>query len=95
MFGLVVYNCKIDPNYFYDEMTFEELDLVLEKYNEDYKNSWNQTRFISFWCGNVDYKKCKQPKDLITFSWEQPEEEIEIEDIEVTQQKLLDIINLI
>jgi hypothetical protein len=66
----------IDPLYFWDEMSPDELKAIIkarsEKDTQDYKVSWEQARAISFYSivamqGTKDYKK---PEDLFKFSWE-------------------------
>lgn len=97
MFGLVVYNCGIDPCYFYDEMTIAEVQAVVDNYNLNYQNQWNQTRWLGYInCLNAG-NKLKSPQELITFNWEveADSKEVEAEDIEITKIKLLELLNSI
>ena len=90
IFGLVVYNCKIEPNYFWDKMTWDEVEVVLDNYNKDIENTWIQTRFITYFCGNLDYKKVNQSK----FIWNVEEEvELTIEDSNIVKQQMLELLN--
>lgn len=94
MFGIVVYNCRIEPNYFWDEMTFDEVNVLIDQYNKDYQNRWEMTRwngYINVLCAG---NNLKQPTDLIRFSWEINEDNVEvIEDIETVKERLIGLMN--
>lgn len=93
---MVVYNCKIEPNYFWDEMSIKEVEVLLNNYNIDYQNEWNQTRFICYINSLLQGNKLKSPEDLIKFSWEKTlEDDLNViaEDPEVVKQRMLEMIN--
>ena len=79
-FGIIVYNCKIDPEYFWYKMTFKELDVLLENYYNDFKNTWNQTRLICYFGGGVDISKTK-PNKLLSFIWDEEVDEVDDQEI--------------
>lgn len=88
----MVYNCRIDPNYFWYEMTFGEVDSLINQMNKEYQLKWEQTRWLGYINANIGGAKLNKPSDLMRFSWE--EQEIVItEDVEVTKQRLLDLMN--
>jgi len=62
----------IDPEYFWNRMSKDELTAICKAKNEAGKTSWEQTRLICFW--NVvsmnGFKVYKKPEDLFKFSWE-------------------------
>jgi hypothetical protein len=68
---LVVYDCHIDPNYFLDEMTAEQVLAVTERNYKEYQNGWEQTRWLAYINAASQGAKVKKPQDLIKFSWEE------------------------
>ena len=71
-------------------MTWDEVEVVLDNYNKDIENTWIQTRFITYFCGNLDYKKVNQSK----FIWNVEEEvELTIEDSNIVKQQMLELLN--
>jgi len=66
----MVYDCGIAPAYFLDEMTITEVEAVMERFNADYRNEWEQVRFGAFVNARVQGAKVKKPSELITFAWE-------------------------
>lgn len=93
---MVVYNCKIEPNYFWDEMSIKEVEVLLKNYNIDYQNGWEQTRFICYINALLQGNKFKKPEDLIKFVWEKTDEDelnIISEDPDVVKQRMLDMMN--
>ena len=47
-----------------------EISAVLEQYNQDYRNEWEQTRYICFVTACSMGAKMKKPQDLMQFAWE-------------------------
>jgi hypothetical protein len=85
----------VSPNYFLDEMSFFEADMLLMQYYKQYKNTWEQTRLIAYYCA-APFTKIKL-KDVIPFSWdsEDKHEEIPPEELEQRKQYLIDLANRI
>jgi hypothetical protein len=83
----------IHPNYFLDEMSAFELGIILDQYYKQYKDSWEQTRIISYYCA-APFTKIKM-KDVMKFAWDKEEviEEIPPEELELRKQYLMDIMN--
>lgn len=48
IFGMVMVNTGIDPEYFLDRMSWTELTPILNRIDEDYKDRWEQTRAVIF-----------------------------------------------
>lgn len=69
---------------FYD-LTFDDFGHVLDGYykklNRDYRNGWEQSRFVAYHLLLPHQKKGKsfKPKDIITFEWEKEETKEAIE----------------
>jgi len=62
----------IDPVYFWDEMSPDEVMAINDAKFEDEKKTWDQVRTICYWSvvamqGN---ENMRTPKDLFKFPWE-------------------------
>ncbi|MZQ50427.1 MAG: hypothetical protein GT598_15625 [Bacteroidales bacterium] len=55
-------------------MCSAECDAIIQGYNENYKNGWEQTRYIAYVIAATNSDKIKSPKDLLSFTWEIEEE---------------------
>lgn len=81
----------VSPDYFFDVMSWEEVNAVLNANFSRYKDSWEQTRWIGYINAVVAGSKLKKPQDLITFSWEQEEAVVkDTRSIAERRQELLD-----
>ena len=47
----------IQPEYFLDSMDWFELDAVLKEYENQYRNTWEQTRFVAITIAKVNGNK--------------------------------------
>ncbi len=55
-------------------MDAAECNAIIDAYNENYKNGWEQTRYVAYIIAAVNSDKIKSPKDLLLFSWEVEEQ---------------------
>ncbi len=73
-----------------------ELETILESLQLKHKNSWEQTRMISYITAQINSSKKIKATDLMTFSWDEKIEEknddITCEDKERIKQKSDEII---
>ena len=76
---MIVFNCKIDPLYFLDQMSTYEAGLLIDAFNREYKEGWERQRWTAYITAASSGAKLKKPSDLMTFSWELPE----VNDVEV------------
>ena len=65
----------IDPLYFWDEMSQDEVIAIYKAKDKEDRRSWEQVRLQSYYSivafrGTEQYKK---PEDLFRFSWEKKE----------------------
>jgi hypothetical protein len=62
----------IDPEYFLDNMSQDELSAIYKSKSEAEKMTWEQTRLICFWnvVATNGTKKFKKPSDLFPFTWD-------------------------
>ncbi len=62
----------INPEYFWDEMSQDELSAIYKAKYEADKTSWEQTRLICFYnvVSQNGTKVFKKPSDLFSFTWE-------------------------
>lgn len=51
-------------------MSMDECNAIIESYNEQYKNGWEQTRYIAFINAALYNDKIKKPSDLMKFDWD-------------------------
>jgi hypothetical protein len=70
VYSLVMTYTNISPEYFFDEMSWFEVDAIMEKYNQDYKTEWEKTRWSAYITALSMGVKLKKPSDLIKFDWE-------------------------
>ncbi len=66
----------INPNYFLDEMSMNEASYIIKKNEEDYINSWNQTRYIAYSVIQSQSTTPLKPTDILKFSWDEESEKI-------------------
>lgn len=72
-------NTSISPDYFFDYMNWDEVNAILEEYNNQYKNEWEKIRWSAYINALGQGVKLKKPTDLIEFEWERKK------DIDVNQ----------
>jgi len=89
MFGICVVNCGVQPAYFLDEITPVEVNALLNQYFENYKNGWEQTRFISYIIASCNSTKELKVTDIIEFSWDKVIEAIPDKKILINYQNQL------
>lgn len=91
MFKLVCVQFGIvTAEYFLDRMKPYELGIICESLHLRVKESWEQTRMISYLIAQTNSKKRLKPSDLMRFQWEQtddvkqptPSKPLTIEDVE-------------
>lgn len=70
---------KIQPNYFLYHMPTFEIDALIEEYNNQFKNNWNQTSILVQAFTGTPLK----------FSWNK--EELSAEEIKQKEQDLFDM----
>jgi hypothetical protein len=75
-------------------MTFEEANVLIDQYNNEYQNKWEQTRWTGYINALCAGNKLNKPSDLITFSWEIKDDIVEVkEDVETTKKRLIEMMN--
>ena len=62
----------IDPDYFWDRMSQDEVTAIYKARNEADKMGWEQTRLICYWSvvAMNGAKTFKKPGDLFKLPWE-------------------------
>jgi len=48
LYKLLVGKIGISPDYFLNEISVDEINLIIEGYNDEYKESWERVRASSF-----------------------------------------------
>ncbi len=87
IYAILVLDAGIPPEYVLDKMAFYEVDAILEKLYYRHRESWDQTRFISYVMAQSHSTKRIKPADLVKFPWDKDQDEpanssINQEDIE-------------
>ena len=74
-------------------MEFYEIPVIVQGMNQKYKESWEQTRFISYITAQVNSKKNLTPTDILKFAWDVDTKETYIskDDIERLKNKSKEI----
>lgn len=81
--------CGIAPDYFLDNMSFDEVEAILKENERREKDEWEKIRYQCFYsvvaiAGGKTYRK---PSDLFQFPWEKPHRETKILTEEEKQSK--------
>lgn len=77
-------------------MSSYELSIICESLHLRHKESWEQSRMVSYVIAQSNSKKKLKPTDIITFGWEKPKEETQqptqltIEDVEEIKKVALE-----
>jgi len=66
----MVFDCRIAPEYFLDHMSIREAVTLLERYNENYRERWEQARFTGIVAALTGKIKENAFERLTSFSWE-------------------------
>lgn len=67
---MIVIQAGISPEYFLDKMQWYEVDEVLCNLAEKERESWEQTRLISYVIAQTNSTKRLKPTDIIKFRWD-------------------------
>lgn len=74
----------IDPGYFWDEISPDEVVAIMKARNENYsvisREAWEQTRLQCFYSATAFGGKIKKPTELFKFPWESNKKVITKED---------------
>jgi len=70
IYGFVVFNCGIDPNYFLDEMSVEEVSYLSDAYYKAYKEKWEMLRLQNHAVVATQSTKPIKPVDIMKFEWD-------------------------
>jgi hypothetical protein len=75
-------------------MCIEEANAVLDAINENYRDAWEQTRFLAYIQSLSNGAKLHSPLDVIKFSWDADIaiDEISDEELQQRKQSMLDFI---
>ena len=92
----MVVKCRIQPEYFLDEMDERETASILKIYNETYREEMEERRWLAYVIAQSSTGSYKSPKDLRKFPWDEDikeEQKIDESELERRKQHLLSIIN--
>ena len=84
MYGYCVGVIGIEPDYFLDNMSQDEIGAIMKAKSEMDKTTWEQTRLICFY----STKGFKKPADLFIFNWEKKVAEIKKQSKEEFQARV-------
>lgn len=70
LYGIIVYNCSIAPDYFFDKMSELEMQAVIDAYFEDFKDNWEKTRTLVHSTFSVYSGKPLKHTDVLEFAWD-------------------------
>lgn len=87
---MMVIRARIQPDYFLDNMNWEDVKLLLDELEVSSRDSWEQTR-LQMWATlqSQSSKKIK-PSDVLPFSWDKQDTvtEVTLSDVEAFKQRL-------
>jgi hypothetical protein len=70
LYGIVVVECGISPEYFLDEMQMYEIDACLAQSFRRHKQAWEIGRFNAYMIYCANSKNRKQITDFMPLPWE-------------------------
>lgn len=88
VFGIVMANTSIAPEYFLDKMTWYELNGIMDEIQEKNQRSWEQTRMLATHFVNCFAEKTIQPVELMPFSWDKLPEKKPVEKPDMSPDKI-------
>ena len=74
LYGFVVYDCGIDPNYFLDKMSSEEVGYLAKSHVKAYRDPWERLRHNMHAVYNSQGAKLK-PEVILPFPWDNEDKE--------------------
>jgi glutamyl-tRNA reductase len=77
-------NTNVSPEYFFDEMSWDEANAIIDECNNKYKNEWERARWQSYIMALTQGSKLKEPSDIMEFEWERKE----IEEIKYSEEEI-------
>lgn len=66
---------QLDPLYVKDEITWNEVNLLLEELESKHRDSWEQTRLIMWSVFQSQSSKQLKVKDVLPLSWDEKSED--------------------
>lgn len=81
---------KFEPQYFFDKMTFDELQLILNNYQYRYRNEYEMNRLTNYIIAQSNSTKQLKQTDISTFVWDKQEVEKQVitqETVEMMKEK--------
>lgn len=84
-----------ESKYFFDEMSFDELKLILENYQYRFKNEYEMNRLTNYIIAQSNSTKKMNLTDISTFVWDKQQQEKQVittETVEMMKEKGNDLI---
>ena len=66
----------IQPGYFLDEMSFEEISALIKADDNKRREEWEKTRYQCFYSVISYSDKIKTPQELFTLPWDKQEKKV-------------------
>lgn len=76
-----------EPEYFFDKMTFDELQLILKNYQYRFKNEYEMNRLTNYIIAQSNSTKQLKQTDISTFIWDEQQVEKQV----ITQEVIEDM----
>ena len=70
IYGFVVYNCGISPNYFLDEMSSDEVGYLSKTYIAAHREKWEMLRMQNHAILAPHSKNKLELRDVMKFEWD-------------------------
>jgi len=71
IYGFVVYTCGIDPLYFLDEMSQNEVGYLADAWYKEHKERWEMLRLQNHAVISAQSTKPVKPTDIMSFAWDE------------------------
>jgi len=75
MYAILVLQHHLNPKYVLDEMEMYEVKALMKYAYYSHKDSWEQSRMITYMTAQVNSKNRLQMTDVMEFPWEKEEDE--------------------
>ncbi len=96
LYGFVVYDCSIAPDYFLDMMSQDEVSYLAKSYIKGYREKWEMLRMNMHATISSQSSKAIKSTDIMKFAWDDSDskKEVTAEDVEEARERIRKKFNL-
>jgi len=90
LYGFVVYDCGIDPEYFLDKMSSDEVGYLAKSHIRDYREKWEMLRMNIHAVVSSQSSKPVKATDVMKFAWDDSDnnKKMTLEDVNAAKERI-------